>query len=727
MPFLRSCLFLLPALALAQPVAPVRPVEDDYFGTKVSDPYRYLENLRDPEVQAWMKGQAEHAKSVLGSLSGRDALLQRMLQLEASVPAKSGGIFRLANGRIFYRKREASDDAWKLCTRASADAPEVLLVDPNALRATTGKAHALNYFTPSWDGRHVVFGVSQSGSEDASVQIMEVATKRLVDAPITRCQYPQASWLPDGRSFVYTRLQALAPSAPPTEKYQRARVYLHRLGTDPETDQPVAGFEVSPSMPVEPIAGTYVTIDPAGKWMIALVTRLTENEMTLYVAPVAALAARPIAWRQICSVPDEITGWAVRGDDIYLLSHKNAPRFRLLKTSLREPSVAEAEVVLAEQPKAILRNLTVARDALYLELSEGGQSRIWRLGYGARDQATPLTLPLAGGAYVGTSDPRLDGALLQLSAWAAFQRTYVYDPKKRATRRLVLTPAGPYDSPGDLMAEEVQVSSHDGTMVPLSIIRRKDLRRDGSNPTLVIGYGSYGAVTDPFFEHYTYAWLERGGIIAHAHVRGGGENGEAWYRAGQKASKPNTWKDFIACAEYLVREKYTTPARLAGSGTSAGGILIGRAMTERPDLFGAVVPRVGCLNAVRMETTANGVPNIPEFGSCATEAGFQALYEMDALHHVRDGVRYPATLLTHGANDPRVEPWQSGKFAARLQAATASGRPVLFRVDYDSGHGVGATKTQRLQEWADIYSFLFWQFGLKAFQPEPKGWGSRGF
>jgi prolyl oligopeptidase len=216
-----------------------------------------------------------------------------------------------------------------------------------------------------------------------------------------------------------------------------------------------------------------------------------------------------------------------------------------------------------------------------------------------------------------------------------------------------------------------------------------------------------------------YAWYEKGGVAAYAHVRGGGEKGEAWYRAGFQKTKPNTWKDFIACAEYLIQKGYTSPSKLAGEGTSAGGILIGRTITERPDLFAVAFPRVGCVNAVRMETTPNGVPNIPEFGSVKTEEGFKALYEMDALQHVKDGTKFPAVMVVHGANDPRVEPWQSAKFAARLQAASASGKPVIFRVDYEAGHGVGSTKTQRLQERADAYAFMMWQFGQPDYQPKP--------
>jgi prolyl oligopeptidase len=243
-------------------------------------------------------------------------------------------------------------------------------------------------------------------------------------------------------------------------------------------------------------------------------------------------------------------------------------------------------------------------------------------------------------------------------------------------------------------------------------MHQKDIRLDGSNPCLLMGYGSYGFSWEPSYQQTFHTWYEQGGILAIAHVRGGGENGEQWYRAGFQQTKPNTWKDFIACAEYLVDQRYTSPAKLAGESVSAGGILIGRAITDRPDLFAVGISRVGILNTVRFITTTNGVTNIPEFGSCDTEAGFQSLYTMDAFLHIRDGVNYPAMLITHGIHDPRVEPWQSAKFAARIQSASANHKPVLLRIDYEAGHGSGSTKTQLIQERADIFAFVMWQLDL---------------
>jgi prolyl oligopeptidase len=264
----------------------------------------------------------------------------------------------------------------------------------------------------------------------------------------------------------------------------------------------------------------------------------------------------------------------------------------------------------------------------------------------------------------------------------------------------------------------VQVKSHDGVMVPLTIIHKTGLKLDGSSPALVSGYGSYGFGSNVNFNPVDLAWLERGGVRAIAHIRGGGEHGKQWHLAGQKLNKPNTWKDFIACAQYLVDQKYTSKQKLAGQGGSAGGITIGRAITERPDLFAAALINVGALDAVRFETTMNGPPNVPEFGTVKTEDGFRGLFAMSAYHHVKDGEKYPAVMLTHGVNDPRVDPWMSAKMCARLQKATASNKPVLFRVDYVAGHGIGSTRAQQEQLTADQWAFLLWQTGAPGFQPQ---------
>jgi prolyl oligopeptidase len=325
-----------------------------------------------------------------------------------------------------------------------------------------------------------------------------------------------------------------------------------------------------------------------------------------------------------------------------------------------------------------------------------------------------IKLPFEGAIQSLVTNPTEAGAWLELVGWTKPPLWYSVNAKSTIEDTRIVPPS-PVDF-SQIVSEEVKAKSADGTMVPLSIVHKRGIMMDGSNPTLLDGYGAYGITLDPAFRPTLLAFFERGGIYAVAHVRGGGEYGEDWHNAGRLMTKQHTIDDFIACAQYLIAQMYTSPARLAGQGTSAGGITIGGAITQRPDLFAAALIRVGDSDALRSELMASGPANIPEFGTVKQLDGFRALYAMDAYQHVKPNA-YPAVLLTTGANDPRVAPWQAAKMTARLQASTNSGKPVLLRVDYDAGHGMGSTKSQRDSELADELAFLFWQFGSPDFQP----------
>jgi prolyl oligopeptidase len=409
----------------------------------------------------------------------------------------------------------------------------------------------------------------------------------------------------------------------------------------------------------------------------------------------------------LVSLDDEVANVDLHGDDVYLLTFKNTPRYKVVHINLTQPDLAKAETIFPASA-AVVTATGAAKDALYVQTLDGGVGKLWRVDYkGGAPQL--IKLPYDGTANIGWTDQVTEGLLFGLTSWTKSAAYFAYNPATQKATDTTLVPPIPIDM-SSIDAVSVKAKSYDGTMVPLVILSKKGLKRDGTNPTLMIGYGAYGIVnTEPFFASGYLPWLEHGGILALAGVRGGGEYGEEWHLAGKQKTKPNTWKDFIACAEYLINEKYTSAAHLAGEGGSAGGILIGNSIAERPDLFGAAIDAVGVNDAVRAETTSNGVPNIPEFGSIKTEEGFKALLEMDAYLKIKDGVKYPAVLLVTGINDPRVEPWMSAKMAARLQTATNSGKPVLLRVDYDAGHGFGSTKRQRNEQNADIYAFLFGQ------------------
>jgi prolyl oligopeptidase len=325
-----------------------------------------------------------------------------------------------------------------------------------------------------------------------------------------------------------------------------------------------------------------------------------------------------------------------------------------------------------------------------------------------------IKLPGSGTVSISCPDWRTDRCLVYIASWISPPTIYDFDAEKGSFAKSIFNTDVSYPGFENLISEEVEVPGHDGTMVPLSIIYRKDILLDGSNCCILDGYGAYGVSATPYFSIMNSVAV-RGVVLGFAHPRGGGEKGEAWYKAGYKTTKPNTWKDFISCADYLVKKGYTNPQKLGGSGASAGGILISRAITERPDLFAAAVCNVGCANVMRMEFSANGPANTPEFGTVNDPVECQALFEMDGVTHVRNGVKYPAVLGVAGWNDPRVPAWQTGKFVATLQAASTSGKPVLMKVNYDSGHFT-EEKMVTFKNFAGQTAFLLWQTGHKDFQ-----------
>jgi prolyl oligopeptidase len=694
-------------------VAPIENVTNTYFGMAVIDPYRYLENLSDPKVAAWMKAQNDYTRSLLDRIPGRKALLARIQELDNAVAARVEDVRRLPDGRYFYLKRLPQDNMFKLYVREGLTGKEKLLFDPEKFAKAAGKPFAINYYEPSQNGNYVACGLSAGGSEDAVIHVLETAAGKEVDKPIDRAQFGGVSWRRDGKSFFYNRLQKMESGMPETARYEKSRVYLHVIGAEADEEPPVFGYEVSPLVTMDLADDPFINTMPGCKYALGVIEHGTRQELTLYVAPLASVGKPNTPWQKICDVEDDITDFAVKGKEIFLLTHKDAPRFKIITTSLAKPDLAAAGTIVPAND-AVITGLAAAKDALYVQLRDGGIGRLLRVPF--HGKAEPVKLPFDGSVSLMAMDSRLDGTLLDMATWTKAGQIYAYDPRTKTITNTGLQPLGKFDAPDDLESVEVKAKSYDGEMIPLSIVYIRGIKLDGSNPALLWGYGAYGISQDPSFGPVLLAWCEKGGVFAIAHVRGGGEYGEDWYKGGYKQTKPDTWKDFIACAEYVIENKYASPSKLAGTGGSAGGILIGRAITERPDLFGAAIIQVGCLDMLRIETTPNGVPNIPEFGSVKTEDGLKELYEMSSYAHVRDGTNYPAVMLTTGINDPRVEPWQSAKMAARLQAATTSGKPILLRVDYEAGHGIGSTKKQNEEQRADTWSFLLWQFGLPGFQ-----------
>jgi prolyl oligopeptidase len=718
---LLAFIVFIPLFTFAQaqlPKTPVRNVTDEYFGTKVVDPYRWLENTADPEVAAWMKAQNDYTREQLARIPGRDQLLERIKSLDNAGVAVAG--LQVFGGRYFYLRTDPGSDNRKLCVRDGVAAPERILVDPEKIVSPDGKHFSIDFFGPSLDGKYVAYGLSPGGSENSVIHIVESSTGTVLPDAIDRGEFGRPTWLPDARSFFYARTQKLAADAPPTAKYQKLRVYRHTIGGDPDNEPLVFGYDVNPSVKVTEDDFPSVAFSPgAPGYLVGLVVHGVKRELDLYSVPFEATPGSKTAWKKIADAGDNVTSFDVHSDTIFLMSHAQASRFKVLRTSLAAPDLAHAALVVPAG-EAVVVNISAASDALYVQDLDGGIGRLRRVSYGGGAPES-VGLPFDGAIQSLFTNPVEPGAWLELTSWTKSPLWYALDaplgklPGKLADTGLV--PPSPVDY-SEIEAKEVKAKSADGTMVPLSIIYKRGIALDGSYPTWLEAYGAYGITIDPSFRPTLLAFFERGGVFAVAHARGGGEFGEDWHRAGQKLTKQHTIDDMLAGALYLIEHKYTSAAHLAGEGTSAGGVTIGGAITQRPDLFGAALIRVGDSDSLRSELMASGPANIPEFGTVKEPDGFKALYAMDAYTHVKPGAKYPAVLLTTGINDPRVASWQAAKMAARLQASTTSGKPILLRVDYDAGHGLGSTKSQRDIELADEISFLFWQLGVEGFQPK---------
>ena len=716
------------ASAWAQaPIAPQeRAANETFFGTEVRDPYRWLEDTKSPEVTAWMKSQSDYTTSLLARIPGRQAMFERIVKYEEAIPSRVVQVARETGDRWFFERRGANENQFKLLSRKGLRGQDRVLVDPEAVEKRTGKPHAINYYGTSPGGAYVAYGLSAQGSEAAVLHVLDTRSGKAVGQPIDRADFAGVNFAPDGRTLLFNRLQEMKPGMPDTEKYQKSRVFMLKRGQDVARAVPVFGLGV-PGVDIGPAEIPIAGITYDGRWALGYVFNGTQREIGLFVAPAAGVLAGKPKWRRVIHPRDEVTGVAYFNETLAMVSHKGAPRSQVLRVDLKKPDVSSAQVLVAHSDR-VVTGVTAASDALYIEARDGNVKRLFKRAHAAAGEVVEVKLPVEGSFQVngdegalGAADARFPGLVLELQSWNRARQIYLVSADG-SVRNSGLQPEGPFDAPADVVATEVKVKSHDGAMVPMSIIHKRGTQLNGRNPTILYGYASYGITEEPFYSVSRLAWLDAGGVYAIANPRGSGVSGQEWYKGGFQGTKPNTWKDFIACAEWLIAQRWTSPDRLGILGGSAGGILVGRAMTARPDLFVAAVPAVGLLDAVRAEVTPNGVPNIPEFGTRANEPGFRALLAMSTYHQIVDGKKYPAVLLTHGVNDPRVEVWHSTKTAARLMAAQAGlpggSSPVLLRLDFDAGHGVGSTKTQQLQERADLFTFFLWQMGVEGYQPK---------
>ena len=678
------------------PEARVEIVRDTYFAETLSDPYRWMENDKDTEWLPFLREQNDHTRAVLDALPFRESLLKRIRQLSADTVLTSR--IQRAGGLMFFQQRPLGADNYKLFVRQNGR--DRLLVDPTALSDHTSHV-SLDWWCASPTGQHVVYGLSKDGSEDSTLRVLVVADGTDLTERIPNTESANPQWLEDGSGFFYNQLTGQVDTA---ERYLDSQARFHRLATDPMLDPILMKRGLVAGVDYDRIQMPFIHTYPGARYALLKLADV-RPESRWFIAPVADAIAGQTRWTPVVGFEDEVTDVQLVGDDLYLLANRATPRGRLLKTSGAAPSLATANEVVPQGPE-VIESVARAGDGLYLKIMDGGISRLRRFGFDGR--VTDIALPFDGSISAIFASAGEKGVLISLSGWLTPAGIWSIDTGGSVVNTGI-TPKPQVDV-STYETKRLFATAKDGTRIPYSLIYRKGLTLDGQTPAWISAYGSYGiSPYTPTFAGRTLALIDAGAIVGYANVRGGGEFGREWHKAGQLSNKPNTWLDLIAVCEDLCTRKYTSPQHLAIGGRSAGGITVGRAMTERPDLFAAVVDGVGWSNPLRYVAEQNGYGEEPEWGAISELAGYRALKSIDSYQAVRDGTRYPAVLLTTGVTDPRVAPFHVAKMAARLQAATNSGKPILLRVDFDAGHGMGSTRAQQDEEAADTYAFLLWQ------------------
>lgn len=710
--FLAAGLFLSQLISAQYnyPVTPEKAVVDDYFGTKITDQYRWLEDLKNPEVEKWFKSQSDFSHSVINKIPHREDLYKRMKEVQEMNGDSFDAIFQRQN-TYFYTKTKKNENLSKLYSRDLSSGKETLIFDPETL----GKDTQITNFAIDSKAKKIAILFSKSGGEICHLRILDLTTHQLLKNEIGPIWSEFGfEFTQDDKAILYTKMSTSDPNSNMLLKDMKAM--LHIIGTDTKTDKILASREEYPELNAltEQFTSVYFTDDY--KYIVLRLSSV-KSESPIFVAPYSELKNKKVKWRQIIKPSDDITDVFISGDKLFLLTHKDTPNYKITLTSLSKPDLNNAKVVVPESKDKVIISIHNSKNYLYYSLGDGIVRDKYQVNINTLEEKK-VDFPTGVNSSLSLNQRENDNIFCNNVNWLTPLTTYEYNPEKGdVIKSKYLNSETNYPDYNALYTvKEVEVKSHDGVMVPLSIIYPKNMKMDGNNPAYITGYGGYGFSYEPRFSARLSVLLEQGVILAVAHVRGGGEKGEKWHQAGMKATKPNTWKDFIACSEYLVSQKYTSSSKLIGNGVSAGGILIGRAITARPDLYAVAIPEVGLTNALRTEITANGPNQIPEIGTLKNEEDTKHLIEMDAQSKVKKGIQYPAVIVRVGMNDSRVVPWMPGKFTAALQNNSASGKPALLYANYDNGHFTSDYDVI-FKEYADIFSFALWQVGHPDFQP----------
>ena len=690
----------LPNLFSTEPVnqTPKRPVTDEYQGVKVQDDYQWLEKDDDPAVKAWSDAQNQRTRKYLDQLPDRVAIEKQLTDWYAKTsPSYSGIVSR--PGILFAFKFQPPKQQQMLVTLSSADdlKSEKVVLDPNKLDPT-GKT-AIDWFVPSRDSKYVAMSISQGGSEDGTLRIYETATGKALKDSVAHVQYPtaggSAAWNADGTGIYYTRFPRKG-ERPDADLNFYQQVYFHKVGTNDAEDN----YSIGKDFPR--IAEINLQASHDGEYILATVANGDGGDFAHY------LLGPEGDWKQLTQFSDQIKSVRLGRDNaLYLLSRADAPRGKILRVSLDGPELANATTIVAAG-EAVIQFIEPTGDALYLGDLLGGPSQIRRVGLDGKNETI---VPIPQISAVTEMESLEDNSLLFRDVSYTEPAAWFHLGGNEPPKKTVLVNNSPV-SFADIEVSREMATSKDGTKVPLNILRKKGTKLDGNNPALLYGYGGYSLSMQPNFDFVRRLWFDRGGVYVVANIRGGGEFGEEWHKAGNLTKKQNVFDDFAASAEYLINEKWTRPEKLAILGGSNGGLLMGAMLTQHPALVRAVVSAVGIYDMLRVELAPNGAFNVTEFGTVKDPDQFKALYAYSPYHHVNGGTKYPSILFMTGANDGRVAPYHSRKMLARLSEANKSDNPILLRTSASSGHGIGTALSERIKQLADQYSFFFAQLGM---------------
>jgi prolyl oligopeptidase len=693
------------AIGAASAVIGVLAFDVAAIAAEPEDPLQYLEDARDPRTVAFYAEQGAAARGKLDAIPGRAELLARIRALSQSGVTISS-LALTPSGRLFYLRQDPRRAHPTLCVRESLNSPERELLDP--ARFDRGDATArIEWHSPAPDGRHVAYGIAVGEGGDAVLRVLAVDSRQDLPGEIDRARFNESlAWHPDAHSFYYARY----PEGNPKERlYARQRIYRHVLGREAARDEIVFAPGVGGARDVPDELRAWLHVPSESSYAYAIAREGVARELAVHVTDQKSLAAGRPQWRKLAGVEDEVlavTGWH---DELYLLSRRNAPRHRVLR--MKGSAALSSARVVVKETDVVIDAMALAQDALYLRMMLGGVDRLERVALGLLGGAKApefVRVPFDNAIAEMVGHPRTPGVLLRLQGWIEAPAVVQVEARTGNIRDTRVQPRWPLDFSA---IDEVRLyaTGPDGTRIPVTLLYRKSTRLTGDNPTLLVADGVYGEPVRPRFDAARLAWLERGGVFAIAHVRGGGEYGSAWHLAGRGAAKANGVQDFIAVAEFLVRYGFTAPARLAASGSGAGAIPAAVAAARRPELFGVLVVRTPLADLLRYERMADGAAQVPELGSAASPAGAERLRAVSAYHFVKAGVAYPAALVT-AAPDPHVESWQAAKLAASLAQANEGLRPVLLKID-------DGARPRHDENLADTYAFLLAQMGDPAFAP----------